>query len=65
MLGRELDDVDADSETGQAVPDGVPDDAQEPVMPAPPPFPEFHNRPSLPHQAPGGGFESGRDSRAR
>lgn len=64
--------VGADSDTGQAVLDGFvqrfpapPDDAPEPVMPAPPPFPAFHNRPSLPHQAPGGGFESGRDSRAR
>ena len=64
--------VGADSDTGQAVlqsftsrfptePGGTP----EPVMPAPPPFPAFHNRPSLPHQAPGGGFSSGRDSRAR
>jgi hypothetical protein len=36
-----------------------------PLMPSPPPFPAFHSRPSLPHQAPGGGFESGRHSRAR
>jgi hypothetical protein len=36
-----------------------------PVMPSPPPFPSFQSRPTLPHQAPGIGFESGRDSRAR
>jgi len=42
-----------------------PDAAAEPVMPSPRPFPTFHNRPTLPHQVPGGGFESGRDSRAR
>ena len=35
-----------------------------PVMPSPP-FPTFQSRPTLPHQAPGVGFESGRDSRAR
>jgi hypothetical protein len=35
-----------------------------PVMPAPP-FPTFSSRPTLPHQVPGVGFESGRDSRAR
>jgi hypothetical protein len=35
-----------------------------PVMPAPP-FPRFSSRPTLPHQVPGVGFESGRDSRAR
>jgi hypothetical protein len=35
-----------------------------PVMPAPP-FPTFRSRPTLPHQVPGVGFESGRDSRAR
>ncbi|GAB1689625.1 YbaB/EbfC family nucleoid-associated protein [Krasilnikovia sp. M28-CT-15] len=39
--------------------------SQAPVMPAPRPFPTFRNRPSLPHQVPGVGFESGRDSRAR
>ncbi|BAL86134.1 hypothetical protein AMIS_9140 [Actinoplanes missouriensis 431] len=37
----------------------------EPVMPAAPPFPTFENTPTLPHQTPGNGFESGRDSRAR
>ncbi|MCA2215364.1 hypothetical protein [Jidongwangia harbinensis] len=65
--------VGADTETGRAVLDsfaqrfpGEPDDEPAaPVMPSPPPFPTFQNRPSLPHQAPGGGFESGRDSRAR
>ena len=64
--------VGADTETGKAVLDGFaqrfPPEAElpaSPVMPSPPPFPTFQNRPSLPHQAPGGGFESGRDSRAR
>jgi len=38
--------------------------ADAPVMPAPP-FPTFSSRPTLPHQVPGVGFESGRDSRAR
>ena len=37
---------------------------ESPVMPAPP-FPAFQSVPTLPHQAPGVGFESGRDSRAR
>jgi hypothetical protein len=36
-----------------------------PVMPAAPPFPSFSNTPTLPQQAPGNGYESGRDSRAR
>ncbi|MET0423109.1 MAG: YbaB/EbfC family nucleoid-associated protein [Actinoplanes sp.] len=36
----------------------------EPVMPSAP-FPTFRNTPTLPHQSPGNGFESGRDSRAR
>ena len=65
--------VGADSETGRAVldsfeqrfpasPEPVP---SSPVMPSPPPFPTFQNRPTLPHQSPGVGFESGRDSRAR
>ena len=47
----------ADAEGGRERPDA-------PVMPAPP-FPTFSNRPTLPHQVPGVGFESGRDSRAR
>ncbi len=46
----------------------VPDETQEPpvtpVMPTPP-FPSFQSTPTLPHQSPGNGFESGRDSRAR
>ena len=64
--------VGADTETGRAVLESF---AQRfpvesavpvsPVMPSPPPFPTFHNKPSLPHQSPGNGFESGRDSRAR
>jgi hypothetical protein len=36
----------------------------EPAMPVIP-FPTFRNTPTLPHQAPGNGYESGRDSRAR
>jgi hypothetical protein len=46
-----------DAEDASARPDA-------PVMPAPP-FPTFSSRPTLPHQVPGVGFESGRDSRAR
>jgi hypothetical protein len=49
-------------ETGDA--DGVAEQPEAPVMPAPP-FPTFSSRPTLPHQVPGVGFESGRDSRAR
>jgi hypothetical protein len=63
--------VGADTETGRAVLDSFaqrfpaePEPAA-PVMPSPPPFPTFQSRPTLPHQAPGVGFESGRDSRAR
>ncbi|WP_229071943.1 YbaB/EbfC family nucleoid-associated protein [Actinoplanes sp. DH11] len=63
------DTVGAETETGKAVLDSftqrfrtVP---EEPVMPAPPPFPSFQNTPTLPHQPPGNGYESGRDSRAR
>jgi hypothetical protein len=66
------DTVGADTETGKAVLDSFaqrfPADAEAPaapVMPSPPPFPTFQSRPTLPHQAPGVGFESGRDSRAR
>jgi hypothetical protein len=64
--------VGADTETGRAVLDSFAhrfppagDEPAEPVMPAPPPFPSFQNKRTLPHQAPGNGFESGRDSRAR
>jgi hypothetical protein len=64
--------VGADTETGKAVldsfsqrfpaePERVPG---APVMPSPPQL-TFNSRPTLPHQAPGVGFESGRDSRAR
>jgi len=63
--------VGADSETGRAVlesfaqrfPDEL-DAAEPPIMPSPPQL-TFPSRGSLPHQAPGVGFESGRDSRAR
>jgi hypothetical protein len=65
--------VGLESETGRAVLQSfaqrfpaVPDDEPvAPVMPSPPPFPTFQSKPSLPHQSPGNGFESGRDSRAR
>ena len=43
----------------------VEEEPPSPVMPAAPPFPSFQNTPTLPHQVPGNGFESGRDSRAR
>jgi YbaB/EbfC DNA-binding family len=64
--------VGADTETGRAVLDSFaqrfpvePEQAPDsPVMPSPP-FPTFQSRPTLPHQSPGVGFESGRDSRAR
>lgn len=49
-------------ETGDREGDSAQPDA--PVMPTPP-FPTFSSRPTLPHQVPGVGFESGRDSRAR
>jgi hypothetical protein len=45
-------------------PDGSPVDVEEPVMPVPG-FPTFPHTSGLPHQSPGNGFESGRDSRAR
>jgi len=65
--------VGADNETGKAVLDSFsqrfpvePDEPPvSPVMPTAPPFPTFQNTPTLPHQAPGNGYESGRDSRAR
>lgn len=62
------------TETGRAVLDSFTqrfpaspglDEPAAPVMPSPPPFPSFSVVQSLPHQAPGNGFESGRDSRAR
>ena len=53
------------SAAGGGSPRSEPDETQElPVMPAPP-FPTFERTPTLPHQLPGNGFESGRDSRAR
>jgi hypothetical protein len=64
--------VDPATEDGKAVLDsytenfvGDPEEPPSPVMPAAPPFPSFQNTPTLPHQSPGNGFESGRDSRAR
>ncbi|MEV6346905.1 YbaB/EbfC family nucleoid-associated protein [Actinoplanes sp. NPDC051851] len=65
--------VGADTETGKAILDGFtqrfpadePREPAAPVMPSPPPFPSFTTTPTLPHQAPGNGYESGRDSRAR
>lgn len=64
--------VGAETETGKAVLDSFtqrfprPDEEPPaPVMPSAPPFPSFSAVPTLPHQAPGNGFESGRDSRAR
>lgn len=42
----------------------TPGDVEEPVMPVPE-FPTFTRTAGLPHQPPGNGFESGRDSRAR
>ncbi|WP_089295504.1 YbaB/EbfC family nucleoid-associated protein [Actinoplanes regularis] len=66
--------VGTETETGRAVLDGFtqrfpatagPAEPPAPVMPARAPFPSFASRPTLPHQSPGKGFESGRDSRAR
>jgi hypothetical protein len=62
--------VGAETETGRAVLDSFAqrfpaEPPTSPVMPSPPPFPTFQNKPTLPHQLPGNGFESGRDSRAR
>ena len=70
MLGRNA--GDAEDKVRDEVDDAVEvtDDTdigqepESPVMPAPP-FPTFQSRPTLPHQVPGVGFESGRDSRAR
>ena len=74
MLGRNAEET---KDTGEVVHDQVDVAVEEtgdpgggsaqpdaPVMPAPP-FPTFSSRPTLPHQVPGVGFESGRDSRAR
>ena len=59
--------VGADSEAGRVVLEGIAVRVGEPDEPAMPvmPFPTFRNTPTLPHQLPGNGFESGRDSRAR
>ena len=70
MLGRNA--GDAEDKVRDEVDDAVEvtDDTdighepESPVMPAPP-FPTFQSRPTLSHQVPGVGFESGRDSRAR
>jgi hypothetical protein len=51
----------ADTETHREADKAPPPEPAMPVMP----FPTFKNIPTLPHQAPGNGFESGRDSRAR
>ncbi|GIE95774.1 YbaB/EbfC family nucleoid-associated protein [Paractinoplanes rishiriensis] len=59
--------VGAGTETGRAVLGTLTGRASQPVEPAMPvmPFPTFQNVPTLPHQSPGNGWESGRDSRAR
>jgi DNA-binding protein YbaB len=59
--------VGAGTEAGRAVLDTLSGRAPQPVEPAMPvmPFPTFQNVPTLPHQSPGNGWESGRDSRAR
>lgn len=67
MLGRSAEGDDVPDEAEAVEPaggDGAEPDPESPVMPAPP-FPTFQSRPTLPHQVPGVGFESGRDSRAR
>jgi hypothetical protein len=74
VLGRNAEDTEKpggevqDQIDAEEIEAGDPEQGAErpeaPVMPAPP-FPTFSNRPTLPHQVPGVGFESGRDSRAR
>ena len=75
MLGRKAEDardpgeevrdqIDAVADEDGDAEDGPEQRPDAPVMPAPP-FPTFQSRPTLPHQVPGVGFESGRDSRAR
>jgi len=68
VLGRNVEDAEdqvrdqAEDEVEENT--GTGGEPDSPVMPSPP-FPTFQSRPSLPHQVPGVGFESGRDSRAR
>jgi DNA-binding protein YbaB len=59
--------VGTETETGRVVLDTLTRRVPAPAEPAMPvmPFPTFQNVPTLPHQLPGNGFESGRDSRAR
>jgi DNA-binding protein YbaB len=59
--------VGAGSEAGRAVLESITQRVAEPAEPSMPvmPFPSFQNTPTLPQQAPGNGYESGRDSRAR
>lgn len=71
MLGQNVEDAEesvrerVDEAVGEtAGTDAAPGHPEQPVMPSPP-FPTFQSRPTLPHQVPGVGFESGRDSRAR
>ena len=71
MLGRKVEDAedsvrDQVHEAVEAIAgaDAASEQPEQPVMPSPP-FPTFQSRPTLPHQVPGVGFESGRDSRAR
>ena len=71
MLGRQVegetnpeDQEQVDAVLATEVTVGGPGRPDDPVMPAPP-FLTFSSRPTLPHQVPGVGFESGRDSRAR
>lgn len=60
-IGEQVQEQAEDEATGETDAESEP---ESPVMPAPP-FPTFRSRPTLPHQTPGVGFESGRDSRAR
>lgn len=57
----------AENEAGRVVLDTLTRSLPAPAEPAMPvmPFPTFESVPTLPHQAPGNGYESGRDSRAR
>jgi DNA-binding protein YbaB len=59
--------VGSDTETGRTLLDTLARQRAVPAQPAMPvmPFPTFENVPTLPHQMPGNGYESGRDSRAR